>query len=129
MAAEPRYIAPLREEIERVIQEEGWTKVAMTKMRKLDSFMRESQRLQGINMLSLSRKVLVDYTLGDGTFLPAGTFIASNLTGVHADDTLYPNSEVFDGFRFSKMRDESSEGLKHQMVNTSTDYLSFGHGR
>lgn len=102
----------------------------MTKMRKLDSFMRESQRLQGVNMLSLNRKVLVDYTLGDGTFLPAGTFIASNLTATHTDNSLYPDADVFDGFRFSKMRDESAEeGVKHQMVNTSTDYLSFGHGR
>ena len=38
------------EEVERIIAEEGWTKPSMTKMRKLDSFMKESQRYTGIGM-------------------------------------------------------------------------------
>ena len=51
LAAEPdKYVAPLREEVERVIDEEGWTKGAMTKLWKLDSFMKESQRFNGINL-------------------------------------------------------------------------------
>lgn len=49
LAAEPHYLKPLREEIEAVIAEEGWTKVAMTKMHKLDSFFKESQRYNGIS--------------------------------------------------------------------------------
>ena len=48
LAAEPHYAEPLREEVERVIKEDGWTKVAMTKMWKLDSFLKESQRINGI---------------------------------------------------------------------------------
>lgn len=40
---------PIREEIEAVIAEEGWSKVAMTKMHKLDSFFKESQRYNGIS--------------------------------------------------------------------------------
>lgn len=51
----PEYIGMLRAEIEPVIAEEGWTKAAMGKMWKLDSFMRESQRLNGIGTsMSLS---------------------------------------------------------------------------
>jgi cytochrome P450 len=49
LAGHPEYTEPLREEIERVIEEEGWTKTSMAKMRKLDSFFRETQRLKGIN--------------------------------------------------------------------------------
>jgi len=37
----------LREEIETVISDYGWNKVAMQKMRKLDSFLKESERLLG----------------------------------------------------------------------------------
>ena len=48
LAAEPKYVAPLREEVERVIKEDGWTKIAMTKMWKVDSFLKESQRYNGI---------------------------------------------------------------------------------
>ncbi|KAL5492509.1 hypothetical protein ACEPAI_3956 [Sanghuangporus weigelae] len=130
LAAEPKYIVPIREEVERVINENGWSKVAMTKMWKLDSFMKESQRMNGINLVTLNRKVMSDFTLSDGTFLPAGTFLNANLTGAHYDGANYPNPDKFDGFRFSKMRDENAEeSVKHQMVNTSADYLAFGHGR
>ncbi len=38
----------MREEVERVIAEEGWTKAAMQKMRKVDSFMKECQRIYGL---------------------------------------------------------------------------------
>ena len=48
LAYRPEYIQPLREEIESVIAEEGWTKVAMTRMRKLDSFLKENQRVTGV---------------------------------------------------------------------------------
>jgi hypothetical protein len=35
----------MREEAERVVREEGWTKAALNSMVKIDSFLRESQRL------------------------------------------------------------------------------------
>lgn len=46
LCARPEYIEPLREEIRDAVQNSDglWTKKALTKMRKLDSFMRESQR-------------------------------------------------------------------------------------
>lgn len=40
---------PLREEIRSVLAEDGgWTKQGLTKMKKLDSVLRESQRLHGV---------------------------------------------------------------------------------
>ena len=44
----PRDHRPLREEAERVIAEEGWSKASLSKMHKIDSFIRESQRMSGI---------------------------------------------------------------------------------
>lgn len=44
LAAMPHYIHPLREEVEAIINEEGWSKASLDKMRKLDSFLKESQR-------------------------------------------------------------------------------------
>lgn len=49
LAANPEFIGPLREEMERVIAAEGWTKTAMGRMWRLDSFLRESQRVNSIN--------------------------------------------------------------------------------
>lgn len=45
LAAYPEYIQPLREEVEDIIAEEGWTKTSLGKMRKVDSFLKESMRL------------------------------------------------------------------------------------
>jgi hypothetical protein len=42
------YLQPLREEVEEAIQREGWTKSAIDQMSKLDSFIKESQRLHPI---------------------------------------------------------------------------------
>ena len=49
----PEYIEPLREEVDAVIAEEGWTKAGIDKMHKIDSFLRETQRLGGIATCSL----------------------------------------------------------------------------
>lgn len=47
LAARPEYIRPLRDEAEQVIAAEGWTKNGMSKLWKLDSFLKESLRFQG----------------------------------------------------------------------------------
>ena len=41
----PEYIEPLRQEVEAVVAEDGWTKAGLDKMHNIDSFIRESQRL------------------------------------------------------------------------------------
>ena len=44
---------PLREEVDAVIKEEGWTKAGIDKMHKIDSFLRETQRVDGFTLGSL----------------------------------------------------------------------------
>jgi Cytochrome P450 len=50
LAANPQYIQPLREEVEENLTEKGWTKAAMDKMWKVDSFLKESMRLHGFQL-------------------------------------------------------------------------------
>ncbi|KAJ7314629.1 hypothetical protein DFH08DRAFT_821289 [Mycena albidolilacea] len=45
LTTRPELIQPLRDEAERVFEREGWTKNALNKMIKMDSFLRETQRL------------------------------------------------------------------------------------
>lgn len=54
LAARPDYIQQMRDEVEAVISEEGWTKDAISKMYKIDSFLKETQRLNGIGSCRLS---------------------------------------------------------------------------
>lgn len=129
LAANPEFILPMREEVERIVKEEGWTKQAMQRMRMVDSFLKEAQRFYGLGSISINRKALQDYTFSDGTFIPKGTFVAAASIPVHYDEEFYENPEIFNPWRFSDIRSEEGEGTKHQMVSTSTEYVAFGHGR
>lgn len=53
LLSHPEYIEPLRKEVEAVVAEEGWTKAGIDKMHKLDSFVRETQRMDNIGDGSL----------------------------------------------------------------------------
>lgn len=128
LAAHTQYMQPLREEVEDIIKEYGWTYNAIKEMWKLDSFMRESQRLCGVTGVSLMRKVLLDITLSDGTYLPKGTLVVAASSATHTDKTYYENAEAFVPFRFYDMCTENGT-LGTQFVNTSKDYLAFGHGK
>lgn len=49
LAAHPEYQNPLKEEIEAaLLQSGGWNKHALAQMKKLDSVLRESLRMNGI---------------------------------------------------------------------------------
>lgn len=60
----PEYVKPLREEIEEVIAEDGWQtdeigqrylpKPSLSKLKKLDSFIKESQRMNPLNFGKLT---------------------------------------------------------------------------
>ena len=45
LAAYPEYAEPLREEVARAVQCDGWTKTAIDNMDNIDSFLKESMRL------------------------------------------------------------------------------------
>lgn len=146
LATNPQYVQPLREEVEAIVEEEGWSKTSLGKMRKLDSFLKECIRIEGVDMcqslawalhtinlycslVGLARKAIKDFTFSDGTFIPKGTRINAGLVAIHHDDSLYENPDVFDPFRFADKSKEDGEVETHQFVATSPEYLAFGDGR
>ncbi|KAF8590870.1 cytochrome P450, partial [Ramaria rubella] len=110
---------PLREEIEAVVAEHGLNKVALSSMRKLDSFIRSDIDL----LVALGRKAMKDYTFLDGTRVPKGTYVSVAALR-HLDEEVYINASSLNGFRFSE-----EEGTNNQMVATSVDLVVFGHGK
>ena len=54
LAPHPEWQKEMREEVEEVVRAHGWSKAAMGKMRKLDSFLREQQRYDGLGIRELS---------------------------------------------------------------------------
>ncbi|KAF8463176.1 cytochrome P450 [Russula ochroleuca] len=131
LLANPEYIEPLRQEVDSVITEEGWTKAGMDKMHKIDSFIRETQRVDGFNLLSMTRLALRPFTFSNGVTVPAGTFVSIPASATHTDESIYPNAEEFDGFRFAKLRESKDDKItrRHQTVSTSSENLAFGLGK
>lgn len=50
LAAHPEYAKPMREEVQEIVDREGWTHGALNQMVKVDSFIRESQRLNPLGI-------------------------------------------------------------------------------
>ncbi|KAI1753362.1 cytochrome P450 [Xylaria castorea] len=87
-------------------EEDAWErKDSIAKLKKMDSFIKESQRLSG-NVTSFIRKVMKPIDLSDGTHLPSGTSLLTPLAGISLDERYYPDPEVFDGLRFWKLRQQ-----------------------
>ena len=58
MCEYPEYLPELREEVRTVVEEDGgWRKTTLTKLRKLDSFIRESQRVHPPSLRKLLHAV------------------------------------------------------------------------
>ncbi|KAJ7631832.1 cytochrome P450 [Mycena polygramma] len=121
LAAHPECVEPLREEIEAVINSEGWNRKSLADMIKLDSFMKESARFVFGGIVAMMRRAEKEFTFSDGTTVPKGTLVAVPVCS--EDDA------AFDPFRFARRREVDGEELKHQMVIPDVDYLAFGLGR
>ncbi|KAI6014535.1 cytochrome P450 [Pisolithus microcarpus] len=127
LAAHPEYLVPLREEVDTVVHQDGWTKAAIDRMYKIDSFLKESYRLDGVSSLVMIRKVLKDFTFSDGRVVPRGCYIAAPSYAVHHDEEIYARPNTFDPFRFVQLRSDEDD-MKQQMVSLGSTFLPFGHG-
>ncbi|KAF9476797.1 cytochrome P450 [Pholiota conissans] len=121
----PENAQELRQEIEAVVNEEGWTKDSVSKMYKLDSYFRESQRVHFLSTLPVGRTTLQDFTFSDGLCVPKGTSIGINVYSRHLDENYYQNASEFDAFRHAR---EDGEG-QPLVTGPAVDYHPFGHGR
>lgn len=151
LAARPEYLGPLREEIDQVVQEDGYElddsghkvlrKTSYVKLRKLDSFLRESQRLFPSKIVSMVRIARSPITLSTGHQLPTGTRFGVPVYPLHKSARTYPASQLegtgmeyvppdrFDGYRYYKLRRLPGADAKHQFgSSTSNDALAFGLG-
>ncbi|KAK0212153.1 cytochrome P450 [Desarmillaria ectypa] len=130
LAAHSEYVQTLRGEVETVITEEGRTKAAMGRMRQLDSFLKESQRLYGgVGVFNMLRVVKKDFVFSDGTIVPAGNHLGVAAYSTHMDEKNYEDPLEFKPWRFSDKRKEEGESLRHQMVALDLEYVLFGNGR
>ena len=132
LVARPEYFEPIRAEIEEISKKDGewekWEKSSFTKLRKLDSFMRESQRFNPPTLLSMHRVMLQDHEFTDNTVIPRNAHVSMAVNAIQNDPEVTPEPETFDGLRYYKLRQREGESHLHQFSTTEEKILNFGHG-
>ena len=130
----------LRDEIKHVLEgtNGSWSLASLDKMHRLDSVVRETLRLDGVDGVSLHRLVKGDITGEDGLVLQKGTKIGVSSYSIHRDEVQYPNGMKFDPFRFSRPFDKMSQsepcyedsvpGVQDYSHSATEHFLPFGYG-
>ncbi|KAI1496583.1 putative cytochrome P450 [Biscogniauxia marginata] len=114
-----RWAPPLREEIEAILgrSPSTVTNADLSKMWKLDSFMKECQRFHPPTKLTL--------------LLPKGAHVCFAGVPMSMSEEYFEDAQTFDGFRFERMRRdpkmEHFSGL--QFTSSYAGSLHFGHGK
>ncbi|KAK4934034.1 hypothetical protein LTR10_024486 [Elasticomyces elasticus] len=103
LALYPEYHDELRKEIYEVFAAENgeWKKQSLTKLVKMDSFIKESARFHPFQAGTMNRIAMRDYTFSDGTFVPrAPTFSRHHQPRIWTlvSGVLRPASSIRGGF-------------------------------
>ncbi|KAB8220002.1 cytochrome P450 [Aspergillus novoparasiticus] len=121
----PQWLETLREEIQEVMP--NWKSTScssLVALRRLDSFLKESQRFNPPGELSFHRVVKKDLVLSDGLRLPKGTHICMASGPIGMDTKYISDPDTFDALRYV-----DGDKAQSQFVHTSATSMHFGLGR
>ncbi|KAL8367125.1 hypothetical protein RB595_008885 [Gaeumannomyces hyphopodioides] len=146
LAANPDVIAELREECSTALAASGgvFSSPALQSLKKLDSCLKETLRVNPPGFASFTRKVLKPITLSNGQLIPAGVTLEVAAYPQSRDPEPYPEPERWDGLRFYRLREAGEDfnaksagrqgsaveaNAHNQFVSVSHRSLVFGYGR
>ncbi|KAI4095181.1 MAG: hypothetical protein LQ339_007341 [Xanthoria mediterranea] len=134
LCAMPDYVSALRLEAQAALENGGgvWNMESLKNLQKLDSFFKESQRVNPSTFLGFDRKVMSNIKLSDGTVIDAGETIAMPSGPMSQDHSYYTDPSKFDGYRFCHVTAEGqgqSPELEKEYTEIEPGNLSWGHGR
>lgn len=133
LCAMPEYIGPLRLEAQAALAQDNgeWKLSTIKRLHRLDSFLKESQRVNHSTFLGFNRKIMSPIKLSDGATLPPGTVVAAPGGPMSRDPKFYDDPQRFDGFRFYRAGDSGdiSSASTHDYVGIEPGNLSWGNGR
>jgi cytochrome P450 len=79
-------------------------------------------------VVGMHRRVMKDYVLSDGTHLPKNSRIMV-MNDKLRDGSVYKDPDTFKYDRFARLREHPGQEDQHQLVSTSSDFATFGHGK
>jgi hypothetical protein len=122
----------LRDEIRTVLAEHDgvFTSSALQAMKKLDSFLKETMRLNPAGSISFQRKVNKTFSLSNGQVIPAGVIIEVPSAAISHDPEVFENPDKFDPWRFARLREqaraagEAEAAAQNQFVSVNPSVLT-----
>lgn len=133
------YIESLREECQNALNASNgkWTLEAVRRLKLVDSAIRESMRMVSFSSLAISRTVIdpegIAVNCGDAdVIIPPGTMVALPIESIHRDESIYPDANKFDLFRFISRERQDDKTKPAFYTNTkpttSADDVFYGFG-
>ncbi|KAI0898669.1 cytochrome P450 [Annulohypoxylon nitens] len=133
-AAGPALLEELREEINTAVIEYGWEDIPYDQLYKLDSVLRESQRMSPPTVLGMKRLFKQSYTFQNGLHVSQGTYVCMPTYAIENDPEYTPNPELFDGLRgyrqivaSDKQDGKAAKGFR--FTDPAPTVLNFGYGK
>ncbi|KAF3074455.1 Cytochrome P450 monooxygenase afvE [Trichoderma lentiforme] len=102
-----------------------WSVQMMSSLPRLESFTRETLRVNGPTLFSVTRSVLKPFQLKSGLTLRPGNIITSPSWMIHRDEDNYPKAHEFDPYRFY---DEATNSATTKATTASNTFLAYGYG-
>lgn len=134
ITANPQLFALLESEIEGIQSiDNDWFPSAYNRLEKLDSVLRESQRMSPPTTLGLKRFFKREHTFSNGLNIPQGSYICFPIHAIENDPRNVDNPGVFDGLRSYKQRQqyELDDRKREDFLFSSMQptVLNFGYGK
>ncbi|TFB01502.1 Cytochrome P450 monooxygenase afvE [Trichoderma ghanense] len=124
---DPSLTEALRAEISNALADNGgeWSVQAMSSLPRLESFTRETLRVDGPTLFSVTRSILKPFQLKSGLVLRPGNIISTPSWMIHNDEDNYPNAKEFNPYRFY---DEATNTATTKATTASNTFLAYGYG-
>ncbi|RYP56826.1 hypothetical protein DL771_011601 [Monosporascus sp. 5C6A] len=136
LTANPYLFKELQTEIDTVAGDSGeWTNAPYDKLLKLDSVLRESQRMSPPTLTGLKRLFHQPYTFKNGLHIAEGTYVCMPTYTIENDPEITSNPESFDGLRSYRLYKQQQKGdvddsAKQYLFSSPTKTnLNFGYGK
>ncbi|KAL8716976.1 MAG: hypothetical protein Q9225_005737 [Loekoesia sp. 1 TL-2023] len=130
----PEYLDPLIKEIEAMEQAHPDGRKNYDALPLMDSFLRETARMNPTVVLTMPRKVLHPFRFSDGPVVPADNWLVVPSHAIMQNPDYYDDPSTFDGFRFvakdkTRINGEVPDNNKNRFSTPSFDFPFWGSVR
>ncbi|KAL4795762.1 cytochrome P450 oxidoreductase GliF [Aspergillus venezuelensis] len=127
-ASRPELVEVVREEVRDTTSDGVLPQSHLSELRKLDSIMRESLRVNAMSLFVLNRLLRQPTQLSIGPKLPAGTAICVDMHHINRSSALWEYPEKFEPMRHHDLRQIPDCENKFQFVSVGPESPLWGDG-